>query len=173
MSVLHPPLEPIDHVRGAANAAVTLVEYGDFECPYCAAAHVQVKRIEERFKPKLKFAFRHFPLTQVHPLAEPAAETSEAAAVHGRFWEMHDALYENRENFGPALLLALAERLGVSESELNGALASKVYAPRIRRDFVSGVRSGVNGTPTFFINGKRHDGGYSFEDLAAAIEAAL
>jgi protein-disulfide isomerase len=173
MSTLQPPVQPHEHIRGAADAPITLVEYGDFECPYCAAAHPQVKRVEQHFGTKLRFAFRHFPLSQAHPLAEPAAEAAETAGAHGRFWEMHDGLYENREEFGAPLFFALAEALAIPDSELRTALTSQQYAAKIRSDFLSGVRSGVNGTPTFFINGVRHDGGYLFEDLAGAIEALL
>lgn len=173
MSVLRPPIQPNDHVRGPPDAPITLVEYGDFECPYCAAAHSQVRLVEQRFATQLRFAFRHFPLTQVHPLAEPAAEAAEVAGAHGHFWEMHDGLYENRKDFGASLFLALAEQLGIAESELSAALAARKYAPKIQNDFLSGVRSGVNGTPTFFINGVRHDQGYQFEELAGAIEASL
>jgi protein-disulfide isomerase len=173
MSVLQPPILPNDHVRGAADAAITLVEYGDFECRCCAAAHSQVRLVEQRFGKQLRFAFRHFPLTQIHPLAEPAAEAAEVAAAHDCFWEMHDGLYENREEFGLPLFHALAEELDIPQDELSIALATKRYAPKIQSDFRAGVRSGVNGTPTFFINGVRHDGGYQFEELASAVQARL
>jgi protein-disulfide isomerase len=173
MSALRPPITPHDHVRGAANAAVTLVEYGDYQCPHCGAAHPQVKLVERHFGKRLKLAFRHFPLSQVHPFAEPAAECTETAAAHGRFWDMHDALYENQDQLGLPLFFALARALAVPEIELRDALINQKYAPKIRRDFLSGVRSGVNGTPAFFINGVRHDGSYAFEDLAAAIDAHL
>ena len=173
MSTLRPPITPSDHVRGALDAPVVLVEYGDYQCPHCGAAHPQVKLVERHFGKRLCFAFRHFPLTQAHPYAEPAAETAEVAAAHGRFWEMHDGLFENQELLGPPLFSELARNLGISQLELSQALTAHTYAVKVRADFLSGVRSGVNGTPTFFINGRRHDGTYLFQDLAAAIEAHL
>ena len=173
MSTLRPPITPHDHVRGPADAAITLVEYGDYQCPHCGAAHPQVKLVERHFGKRLRFGFRHFPLTQVHPLAEPAAESAEVAGAHRRFWEMHDGLYENQEQLEPAVIFALAGALGISQLELSQALAAGTYAPKVRGDFLSGVRSGVNGTPTFFINGRRHDGSYLFDDLATAIDRHL
>jgi protein-disulfide isomerase len=116
---------------------------------------------------------RHFPLIQVHPNAETAAESAEFAGAHGRFWEMHDGIYENQDRLGLPLLFALARKLGLSELELQSALASGEYEPKVRADFLGGVRSGVNGTPSFFINGERHDGSYAFDDLVAAIELRL
>jgi len=152
---------------------VTLVEYGDFECPGCGAAHPIVNLVLQHFGPKLQFVFRHFPLTQVHLNAEPAAESAEFAGAHGRFWEMHDGIYENQDRLGPPLLFALAGALELSELELRNALASEKYAPKIKSDFLGGVRSGVNGTPSFFVNGLQHEGSYAFEDLVAAIEQHL
>jgi protein-disulfide isomerase len=116
---------------------------------------------------------RHFPLIQVHPNAETAAESAEFAGAHGRFWEKHDGIYENQDRLGLPLLFALARKLGLSELELQSALASGEYEPKVRADFLGGVRSGVNGTPSFFINGERHDGSYAFDDLVAAIELRL
>ncbi len=173
MSALRPPITPHDHVRGPAEAAITLVEYGDYECPYCAAAHPQVKLVERHFGRRLRFAFRHFPLSKAHPLAEPAAEAAETAGSRGLFWEMHDGLYENQEALGRPLFFALARMLGVPESELSMALTTEKYAPKIRSDFLSGVRSGINGTPTFFINDVRHDGSYLVDELVAAINVHL
>jgi protein-disulfide isomerase len=164
---------PHDHIRGPANAPVTMVEYGDYECPHCGAAHPIVKAMLEHFDPHLRVAFRHFPLSQIHPNAEPAAETAEFAGAHGRFWEMHDGIYENQDRIGLPLFFALASQLGLSETALRSALVTGQYKPRVRADFLSGVRSGVNGTPTFFINGLRHDGTYAFNDLGAAIEAHI
>jgi protein-disulfide isomerase len=173
MSTLKAPVTPHDHVRGPANAPVTLVEYGDYECPHCGAAHPIVDLVQEHFGPRLRFVFRHFPLSQVHPNAESAAESAEFAGAHGRFWEMHDGLYENQDRLGLPLLFALAEALGLSELELRAALVNGTYAGKVRSDFLGGVRSGVNGTPAFFINGLRHDGTYAFDDLVAAINSHL
>jgi protein-disulfide isomerase len=173
MSMLKVPVGPQDHVQGPARAPVTLVEYGDYECPHCGAAHPIVKEIQARFERQLRFVFRHFPLSEVHPHAESAAESAEFAGAHGRFWEMHDGLFENQDRLGLPLLAALAEVLGLSDLELREALATRKYAPKVRNDFIGGVRSGVNGTPAFFINGERHDGTYAFEDLAAAVAVRL
>jgi protein-disulfide isomerase len=173
MTTLKVPVTPHDHAKGPANAPVTLVEYGDYECPYCGLAHPIVKLIQQHFRPRLRFVFRHFPLSQAHPNAESAAQTAEFAGAHGKFWEMHDALYENQDRLGPPLYFALAGVLELPELELRAALVEGTYAPKVRADFLSGVRSGVNGTPCFFINGVRHDGTYAFEDLGGAIEQTL
>ena len=129
--------------------------------------------MREHFARQLRFVFRHFPLIQVHPNAETAAESAEFADARGRFWEMHDGIYENQDRLGLPLLFALARKLGLSELELQSALASGEYEPKVRADFLGGVRSGVNGTPSFFINGERHDGSYAFDELVAAIELRL
>lgn len=173
MGTLRVPVTQHDHTKGPANAPVTLVEYGDYECPGCRAAYPIVNLVLRHFGPKLQFVFRHFPLTQVHPNAESAAESAEFAGAHGRFWEMHDGIYENQDHLGPPLLFALAGALQLSESGLRDALASEKYAPKIKSDFLGGVRSGVNGTPSFFVNGRQHEGSYAFEDLVAAIEQHL
>jgi protein-disulfide isomerase len=171
--MLRVPVTPLDHIKGQADAPVTLVEYGDYECPYCGAAHPIVNAIVEKFSKELRLVFRHFPMVQMHPFAEPAAQAAEFAGAHGRFWEMHDGLYENQEKLGVPLLFALAEALGLPEDELREALMSGEYLLKVRGDFLGGVRSGVNGTPTFFIDGRRHDGTWAYEDLAGAIEARL
>jgi protein-disulfide isomerase len=173
MSVLKAPVTPRDHILGPANAPVTLVEYGDYECPHCGAAHPIVKLVLEHFGKNIRFIFRHFPLSQVHPSAQAAAESAEFAGAHGRFWEMHDGIYENQDRLGLPLLFALAGTLGLSEASLREALVNGTYAEKVKSDFLGGVRSGVNGTPSFFINGRRHDGSYAFGDLAAAVEANL
>lgn len=173
MGKLRVPVTQHDHIKGPANAPVTLVEYGDYECPHCSAARPIVSLLLERFGPNLRFVFRHFPLTQVHPNAEPAAESAEFAGANGVFWEMHDGIYENQERLSPPLLLALARALGLSELELSDALLSEKYAPKVKADFLGGVRSGVNGTPSFFINGEQHEGSYAFEDLVFAIQQHL
>lgn len=173
MSTLKNPVGPHDHVEGPDNAPVTLVEYGDYQCPYCGEAYPIVKKIQKAFGKKLRFVFRNFPLNEAHPHAESAAETAEFAAANGKFWEMHDALYENQEQLGGALYLELAQSLGLSGPALRTALEDGTYRERVRADFTGGVRSGVNGTPSFFINGQRHDASYDFETLSAAINAAL
>jgi protein-disulfide isomerase len=169
---LAPPVGPRDHVQGPEAAAVTLVEYGDFECPYCAAAHIIVKKIQEVMGDQLRFVFRHFPLTQVHPHAESAAEASEAAGAQGRFWEMHDLLYENQPRLDGVHLVGYAEGLGLDTKRFVRELEDEIHHERVRQDFMSGVRSGVNGTPAFFINGVRYDGSWDIPPLLTALKTA-
>jgi len=158
MSGLVLPVGPRDHIQGPADAPVTLVEYGDFECPHCGAAYPIVKGIQRSMGEDLRFVYRHFPLTRVHEHAEHAAEISEAAAQHGKFWPMHDLLFENQDALEDDDLVGYAEHLGIDPEWAAAALADGRFEPRVREDFSSGVRSGVNGTPTFFINGQRYDG---------------
>ena len=164
--------EARDHVQGPALAPVTLLEYGDYECPYCGAAYPIVKQVQARLGERLRFVFRNFPIATSHPHAEEAAEAAEAAAAQDRFWEMHDYLYEHQRHLERADLHAYAERLGLDVDRFDRELAQHVYAARIHEDFISGVRSGVNGTPTFYINGKRHDASYELDTLLAALERA-
>jgi protein-disulfide isomerase len=163
---------PEDHVQGPADAPVTLVEYGDFECPHCGRAHPIIKRVQRHFGDRLRLVYRHFPLSEIHPNAEPAAEASEFAGSEDKFWEMHDALFENQDELSPATILELAVEIGLDGEELSEALEAGTFEQKVRRDFSSGVRSGVNGTPTFFINGVRHDGSYEYTDLVTAIDLA-
>jgi protein-disulfide isomerase len=171
--MLSVPVTSDDHIAGAQNAPVTLVEYGDYECPACGLAYPNVQRVQAYFDERLRFVFRHFPLQQIHPNAMPAAECAECAGAHDRFWAMHEGLYENQDRLGLPLFSTLAERLGLRQADLRDALANGQYEPKVRADFAGGVRSGVNGTPTFFVNGHRHDGSFSFEGLAAAISQRL
>jgi protein-disulfide isomerase len=164
-----PVAEDRDHIQGPADAAVTLVEYGDYECPYCGAAYPIVKQVQARMGERLRFVFRNFPITTSHPHAEQAAEAAEAAATQGRFWPMHDLLYENQRNLGDRDLRAYAEQLALDVELFETELAGHVHAERVHQDFMSGVRSGVNGTPTFYINGARHDDSYDLETLLAAL----
>jgi protein-disulfide isomerase len=164
--------EERDHIQGPAEAAVTLVEYGDYECPYCGAAYPIIKELQTRMGDRLRFVFRNFPITTSHPHAEQAAEAAEAAAIQGPFWQMHDLLYENQKRLRDQDLRAYAENLGLDLDSFDKELAEHVHAARVREDFMSGVRSGVNGTPTFYINGARHDDSYDPEILLAALERA-
>jgi protein-disulfide isomerase len=173
MSVLSVPVNADDHSQGEADAGCTLVEYGDYECPHCGHAHSIVKRLQKHFGKQLRFVYRNFPLTQIHPQAEPAAEVAEFAGAHGKFWEMHDLLFENQDGLGPELYEELAGELKLPLEDLREAIAEGKYRTRVRADFSGGVRSGVNGTPTFFINGTRHNGPFEYEFLLEAIEGAL
>jgi protein-disulfide isomerase len=166
------PLNEHDHVLGPATAPVELVEYGDYECPYCGAAQPAVATVLRARSDDVRFAFRHFPLTQIHVHAGLAAEAAEAAGAQGRFWEMHDMLFANQQRLEPDDLLDYALTVGVDVERFANELESHVHAPRVREHFMSGIRSGVNGTPTFFVNGYRHNGGYSPAELLAAIDEA-
>jgi protein-disulfide isomerase len=167
-----PVSEDRDHIQGPTDAAATLIEYGDYECPYCGAAYPIVKEVQARMGERLRFVFRNFPITTAHPHAEQAAEAAEAAAVQGSFWEMHDLLYENQKRLENEDLRGYAEQLGLDVGHFDTELSEHVHADRVHDDFLSGVRSGVNGTPTFYINGSRHDDSYDEKSLVAALERA-
>jgi protein-disulfide isomerase len=171
-AVLTLPLGDRDHIQGPSDAPVTLVEYGDYQCPYCGAAYPIIKEVQGRMGDRLRFAFRNFPITTAHPRAEQAAEAAEAADAQDRFWPMHDLLYENQRHLADEDLLRYAGQLGLDVESFGRDLAEHVHAARVREDFMSGVRSGVNGTPTFYINGVRHDDSYDVDTLLAALERA-
>lgn len=164
--------EDRDHTQGPSDAPVTLVEYGDYECPYCGEAYPIVKAVQEQMGERLRFVFRNFPLTNSHPHAQHAAEAAEAAAVQGRFWEMHDHLFENQGALGDARLAQYAHEIGVDEPRFTREMSEHAHAERVREDFMSGIRSGVNGTPTLFVNGVRHEEGYDAETLLSALKDA-
>ena len=170
---LNLPVNDRDRIQGPRTASVKLVEYGDYECPYTGQAYPIVKEIQKRLGDKLLFVFRNFPLTQIHPNAEPAAEVAEFAGSLGRFWDMHDLLFQNQNRLGEETFEELSAELDLDPAEMYQALANKTFTNRVRADFTGGVRSGVNGTPTFFINGQRHNGPFDFDTLVRAIEAAL
>jgi protein-disulfide isomerase len=155
------PVGERDHIAGPDAAPVTLVEYGDYECPYCGMAYPIVKSIQRAMGEQLRFVFRNFPLRDAHPHAEHAAEAAEAAAAAGKFWEMHDLLYENQEQLDDRDLLRYGQQVGLDAESLARDLDEGTYKKRVREDFRSGVVSGVNGTPTFFVNGERYDGGWN------------
>jgi protein-disulfide isomerase len=172
MATLKQPITSEDHAQGPESATVTLVEYGDYECPSCGQAYPIVKQIQKQLGKGLQFVFRNFPLSQMHAHAEAAAEVAEFAGSQGKFWEMHDKLFENQARLGETLYLSLGEELGISTTAMRQALKEGTFKARVRADFTGGVRSGVNGTPTFFINGHRHDGSFDFETLVSAIQQA-
>lgn len=172
MSRLTPPVSAADHRSGPEDAPVTLVEYGDYECPACGAAHPVVQAVRKRMGKRLRFVFRNFPLAEMHPHATHAAEAAEAAGAQGKFWKMHDVLYENQDALEDADLVRYAVDLGLDRKRFVEDLSSHAYIDRIREDVRSGIKSGVNGTPTFFINGARHDGPSDLTFLLAALEGA-
>ncbi|HEU4507306.1 MAG TPA: DsbA family protein [Pyrinomonadaceae bacterium] len=166
------PVGKRDHILGPEDAPVTLVEYGDYECPYCGAAHSILKEVQRVMGDSVRFVFRHFPLTQIHPHAEAAAEAAESAGAQDRFWEMHDVLYQNQQMLDARHLVTFAEQLRLDTDRFARDLLDHVHHDRVREDFTSGVRSGVNGTPAFFINGWRYDGSWEFSPLLKALESA-
>jgi protein-disulfide isomerase len=161
-----------DHVQGPETAPVTLVEYGDYECPYCGQAYPIVKEVQAEMGETLRFVFRNFPLAELHKHAQHAAEAAESAGAKGAFWPMHDLLFEKQRALADFHLKEYAEQVGIDSNELIADIQNGTFAPRVREDFLSGVRSGVNGTPTFFINGKRHNGAWDKESLIEALQAA-
>jgi protein-disulfide isomerase len=167
------PVGARDHARGPASAAATLVEYGDYECPYCGQAYPIVKAVQSRLGNRLRFVFRNFPLSQMHPHAVKAAEAAEAAGEQGKFWEMHDTLFEHQDALELRDLIAYADRLGIDSKRVAAQLELHSLASRVREDFMSGVRSGVNGTPTFFLNGARYAASWDEKSLHDAIEEAI
>ncbi len=169
MSTLKTAIGPHDHIEGPDNAPVTLVEYGDYQCPYCGQAYPIVKEIQKAFGKKLRFVFRNFPLNQAHPYAELAAESAEAAGAQGKFWEMHDALYENQGQLGEALIETLVKKLKLDAKQFDSDLQARKFQSHVKRDFMGGVRSGVNGTPGLFINGERYDESWDEDILTAAL----
>jgi protein-disulfide isomerase len=173
MAILKVPVSPHDHIQGREDAPITLLEYGDYQCPHCGLAYYIIKAVQDHYGDQVRFVFRNFPLAQIHPLAEPAAEAAEFADAHGSFWEMHDGIYENQERLSVPLLFELADAFGMPVADLQHALQTHEFLPRVRNDFLGGVRSGVNGTPTFFINDVRHEGSYALEDLVAEIDTRL
>jgi protein-disulfide isomerase len=173
MAKLSVPVSKEDHIFGSNDAPVTLLEYGDYECPYCGMAYPIVKKIQQQFGNDLRFVFRNFPIVDSHPHAEIAAMTAEFSGSFDKFWEMHDILYENQEALELENLMNYAASLGLSPEKLQKAIENETFVPKIRADFMSGVRSGVNGTPSFYINGNRHAGSFEYEELAAAIMRVL
>ena len=163
------PMADRDHIQGRIDAPIQLLEYGDYECPYCGEAYPVVKEIQKRLGSRLCFAFRNFPLVNSHPHAEHAAEAAEAAGTRGRFWEMHDLLYENQDALEDEDLLRYASTLGLDAQQLVREVLTGAHRARIREDFRSGARNDVNGTPSFFINGVRYDGPNSVDELLAAL----
>jgi protein-disulfide isomerase len=166
------PVDANDHVLGPADAPVTLVEYGDFQCPHCRAAHFYLKNVLAEMGDDLRFVFRNMPLTQVHPMAQLAAEAAEAAGAQGKFWPMHDAIYENQDMLSPALLTRLAQRIGLDMQRFTDDIDNHRFLPKVKEDFMSAVRSGAAGTPSFFINGEQYEGGYDDESLIEALRFA-
>ena len=168
---LTPPVSEQDHARGGVEAPVTVVEYGDFECPFCGEAYRIVRQLERRYGDRVRFVFRHYPLPDVHPYAQRAAEAAEAAAAQGKFWEMHNYLFEHQPSLAVSDLLRSAAALSLDVDRIRTELEGRVSRDRVLADIASGRQSGVSGTPTFFVNGRLMDRGWDLRTLTAAIDA--
>ncbi len=167
------PVGPGDHVRGPDGAAITLVEYGDYECSYCGEAFSIVRELQGQFASALRFVFRNLPLANVHPHAERAAEVAEAVGMQGKFWEMHDLLYEHQDDLTDQALMAYAELAGADVHEVTTPLAQEATRQRVLDDVSGAIRSGVDGTPTFFVNGARYEGSWALEPFSEHLQGVL
>ncbi len=159
MSSLKPEINSQDHITGDSAASIEIVEFGDYQCSYCADAHPIIKELLDTFGNQVKFSFRNFPLQESHELARPAAIAAEAAGLQDKFWEMHDALYDNQYRLAEDLFEELAETIGLDLDQFKKDCDSESIKEKIEFDFESGVRSGVNGTPSFYVNNEKFDGG--------------
>lgn len=172
-SVLAVPIdEARDHLQGAIDAPITLVEYGDYECPYCGQAFPVVKELQRELATQIRFIYRQLPLAQLHPHAQRAAYAAEAAGLQGKFWQMHDLLYDNQAALYDASLVVYADVIGLNLQQFAKDMESPEVAQRVQEDFMGGIRSGVNGTPCFFVNGRRYDGPYTYSGLQQALTAS-
>ncbi len=167
------PVGPRDHRQGSAQAPLTLVEYGDYQCSYCGQAYPLIKAAQRALGADLQFVFRNFPLADAHPHAQAAALAAEAAALQHKFWEMHDALYEHQGALGTAHLLGYANELGLNAEQFKIDLQQPALATKVAADFESGIRSGVNGTPSFFVNGHKYDGSWEGPALTQYLKSQL
>jgi len=163
------PLVNRDHLQGPVDAPISLVEYGDYECVFCGDAHAIIKKVQQRLAGRLCFVFRNFPAANAHPHAQHAAEAAEAAGVQGKFWEMHDLLFAHQDALEDDKLVQYASTLRLDAERLIREVVAEVHTPRVKEDFKSGARGGVNGTPTFFINSERYDGELDFDELLDAL----
>jgi protein-disulfide isomerase len=173
MSKLRPEVTSNDHIQGNANASVELVEYGDYQCPHCGRAYPIIKKIQKKMGDNLKFVFRNFPLSEVHPYAKMLAIAAEAAGAQGKFWEMHDIIFENQNNLNHIDLLEYAESLGLDVEQFEKDCNSRTYSDRVEEDFESGLRSGVNGTPGFFVNGEKYNGIWEDKELLTFLQSKV
>lgn len=161
-----------DHAQGPEEASAVLIEYGDFQCPHCAQAYPVVKQLQRELGNALRFVYRHFPLVQIHEYAGIAAEAAEAAGAQGRFWEMHDLLYENQERLSPEMLTEGAADLGLDVARFTEEINEHAHVQKIEQDVEGGMKAGVHGTPTFFVNGVLHEGPRDYLSLLEALLAA-
>jgi protein-disulfide isomerase len=163
----------LDHVRGSVNAPITIVEYGDFECPYTGMAYPIVKELMKQFNEKIYFVYRNFPLNDIHPHAQHAAEAAEAAATQDKFWQMHDYLFEHQKALGDHHLLEYAQKVGLNIDRFKKEMSGHIYASLINKSLKSGIDSGVEGTPTFFVNGERYEDSWDLDTLSSFLKKSL
>jgi len=170
---LKPAVSKQDHVQGNSNAAIELVEYGDYQCPHCGRAYGMIKYVQQKMGDDLKFIFRNFPLSEMHPDAAAAAIAAEAAGLQNKYWEMHDILFENQVNLEPEALFVYAKKIGLNLPKFKEDIQSDALSAKVEADLESGVRSGVNGTPSFFVNGKKYDGDWEGREFTRYLKAYL
>ena len=168
---LRPPVSEMDHIQGNIDASIELVEYGDYQCPHCGRAYSIVKRMQEELGDHIRFVFRNFPLAKIHPEATMAAVATEAAALQDKYWEMHDIIFENQDQLERDSLVDYARELGLDIKQFENDLDNAVLHEKVAADFESGIRSGVNATPTFFINGEKYNNGWEGERMLEFILA--
>ncbi len=173
MKQLTPPVNNNDHILGNADAPLELVEYGDYECPYCGRAYPIVKDIQQQLRTDMKFVFRNFPLSKIHPHAFSAAVATEAAGLQGKFWEMHDVIFENQMTLDAENIFRFASILGLDIERFKNDIQQKPLIDKVEKDFESGIRSGVNRTPTFFINGNKYDSEWTGDQLFQYLKGLL
>jgi protein-disulfide isomerase len=171
MRKLKTPVSNADHYQGNEDAPIVLVEYGDYQCPHCGRAYPVIKNIQKKMGGKLKFVFRNFPLAEAHPDATHAAIAAEAASAQDKFWQMHDILFENQQRLDDAHLVKYAEKTGLDINKFETDFEKPVYAEKVENDFESGLHSGVNGTPSFFINGEKYNGDWEEEPFLEYLQS--
>ncbi len=171
--ILKPAVSSVDHIQGNASAGLELVEYGDYQCPFCGAAYPIIKKIQKNLGDDLKFVFRNFPLAEMHPNAFNAALAAEAAALQNKFWKMHDIIYENQDALSWDDLFAYAKSLGLDQERFKKDISKQEVVDKVENDFESGIRSGVNGTPSFYINGKKYNGDYEEKIFTRYLKSLL
>lgn len=173
MTPLKPAVSSADHIQGLSDAPLEMVEYGDYQCPHCGHAYPIIKKVQEELGDKLKFVFRNFPLSEVHPNAFAAAVAAEAAALQNKFWEMHDILFENQRALDEVSLFGYAKKIGLDLQKFKDDIQDQELSGKVDNDFESGVRSGVNGTPSFFIKGKKYNGNWETEPFIKYLKSQL
>lgn len=173
MATLKVPVSHEDHIQGNDKALITLVKYADYQCPNCRMANSLIKDLQKHYGQRLRFVFRHFPLDVEHPCAKVAAQIAEFSGSKGDYWKMHDLIFENQKNLDLSILIDLVQKNGLHIKDLEDILENETFMPKIQKDFVGGIKSSVNRTPTLFINGQRYDGNLNYEELMATIDELL